>query len=143
MKDKTNMQLGLTEKRCVTVADREGLCQARGAVRNMLEAIGISSEVILAQLLTIVDELGNNILRHGGRGRLCIATARAAGRTGFRITAEDRGAGITDLPKALTPGYSEDKGMGMGLNLLRAISDDIVIANQLTGGAVIEVWKWI
>jgi len=131
------------QKRCIPISGEDGICRARTALREMLDYAEINNEIWRAQLLTIIDELGKNILRHGAAGRLCISMVQVAGRIGFRITAEDRGRGITDLDQAFTPGYSEDKGMGMGLNLLKALSDDIRIANFLSGGALIEIWKWI
>jgi len=135
--------LYLSEKRCVDISGDEDIHEARALLRAMMEEAGVANEILCAQLLTIIDELGKNILRHGGLGRLCICVIKAARHTGFRITAEDKGGGITDLDLAFTPGYSEDKGLGMGLNLLKALSDDIRIASLLSGGAFIEVWKWI
>ncbi|RUM87441.1 MAG: hypothetical protein DSZ23_05815 [Thermodesulfatator sp.] len=130
-------------EKCVPVSGEESIHDARAALRQMMEEAGVVREVIQAQLLTIVDELGRNILRHGGRGMICIAMVEVAGHRGFRLTAEDRGEGFADLELAFKPGYSQDMGMGMGLNLLKALSDDLRIASLLTGGARIEAWKWI
>ncbi len=134
--------LGLYEKRCLTITGEDGIHQARSILRLLLEKTGTRDEILEAQLLTIIDELGKNILRHGGSGRLCVAVVQASQHTGFRITAEDKGHGIADLDLAFTPGYSEDKGLGMGLNLLKALSDDLRVGSLLSGGAFIEVWKW-
>ena len=131
------------EERCTPISKKEGIYKARAILRQMMKQRGMTDEICRARLLTIIDELGKNILRHGGAGRLCLAVVRAAGHKGFRITSEDRGRGIMDLDLAFTPGYSEDRGMGMGLNLLKALSDEIRVANLLSGGALIEVWKWI
>ena len=133
----------IIEERCTGISGEEGIYKARAILRQMMEQRGLMDEICRARLLTMIDELAKNILRHGGTGRLCIAMVRAAGHTGFRITSEDRGRGIMDLGLAFTPGYSEDSGMGMGLNLVRALSDDIRVASLLSGGALIEVWKWI
>ena len=133
----------IIEKRCITISKDRGIHKARAILRQMMDRMEIADQIYHTQLLTIIDELGKNILRHGHGGKLCISVARAAGHIGFRVTAEDRGTGIKNLDLAFTPGYSEDRGMGMGLNLLKALSDDIRVANLLSGGALIEVWKWI
>ncbi len=133
----------IIEKRCAVVSKEKDIPSARALLRQIIGRTGIIDEVIEAQLLTIIDELAKNILRHGGEGKICVKVVRSSDRTGFGISAEDRGRGIADLDLALAPGYSEDRGMGMGLNLLKALSDDMTVANLLSGGAFIEVWKWI
>ena len=128
---------------CATVSKKVGLSQARKALRDLLSEVNVDNEIKVAELLTILDELGNNILRHGRKGFICISAYKKEPKLGIRMVAEDRGAGIDDLKKALRPGYSEDKGMGMGLNLLKSICDDLRIGSLLGGGAYVEVWKWI
>ncbi len=128
---------------CATVSKKVGLSQARKALRELLSEVNVNNEIKVAELLTILDELGNNILRHGRKGLICISAYKKDSKVGIRMVAEDRGAGIDDLNKALSPGYSEDRGMGMGLNLLKSICDDLRIASLLGGGAYVEVWKWI
>ena len=130
-------------KRCVTVSKKVGLSQARKALRDILSEVNVSDEIKVARLLTILDELGNNILRHGEKGLICISAYIKEDKVGIRMVAEDRGAGIEDLKRALRPGYSEDRGMGMGLNLLKSICDDLRIGSLVEGGAYVEVWKWI
>ncbi len=132
----------ITSKRCASISGEDDIAGVRALARRMLERFGLMDEVFEAQILTIIDELAKNILRHGGAGMICVEGVRQKDHTGFRITAEDSGRGIPDLDLAFSPGYSEDSGMGMGLNLLKALSDDIRVANLLSGGALIEVWKW-
>ena len=128
---------------CVEISPETGLAPARSLLRQMLREIGLENEIMRTKLLTILDELGNNILRHGKLGGLCMSVVETDGRLGIRIISEDEGAGIADMEKAFQPGFSEDHGLGMGLNLLMALADDIKIANLLKGGTYIEVWKWI
>ncbi len=130
-------------KRCATVSKKVGLSRARKTLRNLLSEVNVGDEIKVARLLTILDELGNNILRHGEKGLICISAYIKEDKVGIRMVAEDRGAGIEDLKRALRPGYSEDRGMGMGLNLLKSICDDLRIGSLLEGGAYVEVWKWI
>jgi len=133
----------IVEKRCAKIFSEEDVSRARALLRQMLERTDVRDDVLEAQLLTMIDELSKNILRHGGEGMICVKAVRTSDHIGFGITAEDRGSGISDLDLAFSPGYSEDRGMGMGLNLLRALADDMRVANLLSGGAFIEVWKWI
>ena len=63
--------------------------------------------------------------------------------SGFFIRATDSGPGIKDMEKAFMPGESEDHGLGLGLNAIRSLSDDIRVASGINGGARVDVWKWL
>ncbi len=130
-------------KRCIPVTKEVGLSLARKELRKLLDMLEVESEMRRAELLTMLDEIGNNIIRHAGNGTICISAYRVGGRVGVRLVAEDRGRGIDDLSKAFSRGFSEDNGLGMGLNLLRSLSDDVRIASLIGGGTYVEAWKWI
>lgn len=120
-----------------------GLSVARKDLRRLFEEIGLFNEIHRTIFLTILDELGNNILRHSGSGVITLTGYRLASRKGIRIVAEDKGQGIGDLTKVLRPGYSQDNGMGLGLNLIESLADDVRIASLIHGGTRVEVWKWV
>jgi len=138
--EKANIQI---VKKCVPVAKDVGLSKARKTLRELLSWLDLKNEIKHSEILTILDELGNNILRHSQGGEICITVFREGERKAIRMVAEDQGSGITDLSKVMTPGFSQDKGMGMGLNLLKALTDDLRIASLIDGGTRVEVWKWI
>jgi len=128
---------------CVPVNKTVGLAPIRSLVRCSLEEITISS-VDSAAIMTIINELGHNILRHAGRGKICFAVIGHGERLGIRITAEDSGSGIPDLAMALKPGFSRDDGLGLGLPGIRNMADDVRIASLVSGGGTfIEVLKWL
>jgi serine/threonine-protein kinase RsbT len=126
---------------CRQVDPAVGISGARALCRQAIRASGLEKETLKAELLTIVDELGHNILKYGRSGYICITVYLSSRGHLFRILAEDRGQGIRDLEKALEPGFSTGGGLGRGLNLLQALSDDVRIASLLDGGTRVEVWK--
>ncbi len=130
-------------KRCTPVSRNVGLTKARKVLRELFSWLGLKNEMKQAEALTILDELGNNILRHSQGGKICITVYQEGEKKAVRMVAEDRGTGISDLAEAMTPGFSQDKGMGMGLNLLNALADDLRVASLIDGGTRVEVWKWI
>ncbi len=137
-------EIGLVEiiRRCANVDQDVGLATARQQLRELFQELDIQNEIKQSIFLTLLDELGNNILRHGGEGTICLTGYKTGSRVGIRMVAEDRGGGIKDLAKALRPGYSEDNGLGRGLNLLESLADDVRIASLIGGGTYVEVWKW-
>ncbi len=120
-----------------------GLSKARKTLKELLSWLELENEIRQTQILTILDELGNNILRHSQGGQICMTVYREGTKRAIRMVAEDQGDGIQDLAKAMTPGFSQDRGLGMGLNLLEALGDDLRVASLIDGGTRVEVWKWI
>ena len=127
----------------VFVGSELDIPKARKELRRIFNLIGPIKEGKRAVILTILDEISKNILRHGRRGKVTIEALRREGNVGIRIIGEDEGKGISDLNKALLPGSSEDGGLGMGLNLVFKLADQVKIASIIKGGTYIEAIKWI
>ncbi len=130
------------DSNCAPVSVAAGLVPARMLARSMFRRLG-TRQPARAEILVMVNELATNIIRHGGEGEICIYPVRLGSHTGFFICARDRGPGIEDLEKALEPGRSEDGGLGLGLNTVRNLSDDLRVSSLINGGAMVEVWKWL
>ncbi len=130
------------EEFCARVSPGTGIVPARSVARSLLNRRGIG-RTGSAEILLIVNELANNIIRHGREGKICIYPVSVEGYTGFLIRATDSGPGIKDLEKAMRPGESEDNGLGLGLSAVKRIADDVRVSSMLEGGTQVEVWKWL
>ncbi len=127
---------------CAPVSRAAGLTPARVMARSQLRRLG-AGKIGRAEILVLINELATNIIRHGGSGEICMFPLATMGHSGFFIRAIDTGPGIKDLHKAMQPGHSEDNGLGMGLNAIRNLADDVRISSRINGGTQVEVWKWL
>lgn len=73
----------------------------------------------------VVTEAASNLLKHAGGGEL-IVQGRGGDRAGdwLEILALDRGAGMSDVGRCLTDGYSTAGSLGTGLGAIARLSDD-------------------
>ncbi|MEZ0328546.1 MAG: ATP-binding protein [Dissulfuribacterales bacterium] len=131
-----------SQRICAAVTPANSLSRIRTKARTLFNSLHIQKQPI-TELLTIINELGGNILRHAGRGEICVEVITQAGRLGFRIVATDSGPGIADIKKASQPGFSEDNGLGLGLSGITNLSDKVQVDNLLPHGTRVEVIKWL
>jgi len=127
---------------CAPVSRDTGLIPVRTMARSHFMRLG-TGKVGRAEMLVLINELATNIIRHGGSGEICIFPLMMGGHSGFFIRATDTGPGIKDLEKAMEPGQSEDKGLGLGLSAIKNLADDVRISSRINGGTQVEVWKWL
>ncbi len=127
---------------CAAVTPANSLSKIRTKARTLFNALHIRKQPA-TELLTIINELGKNILRHADRGEICMEVLTQEGRIGFRIVATDSGPDINNIKKAVQPGFSEDNGLGLGLSGITNLSDQVQINNLLPHGTRVEVIKWL
>jgi serine/threonine-protein kinase RsbT len=116
---------------------------ARQAAKRLALALGFAA-ADAARLEVVAAELGSNIVKHAGRGRLVLEGVYGPGGegTGLRLMALDHGPGIADLAAALRPGTSTAGTLGDGLAAVRELVDEFAAAAPPGGGTRIEVTKW-
>ncbi len=127
---------------CAPVSSGTGLIPVRAMARAHFRRLGICG-VGRSEILVIINELATNIIRHGGNGEICVFPIAIGRHSGFLIRATDTGPGISDVKRAFEPGESEDNGLGLGLNAVKNLSDDVRLSSRIGGGAQVEVWKWL
>jgi len=69
-----------------------------------------------------VTEMGTNLIKHAGNGRILCEPLAVNGERGVRVTSLDKGAGIPDVAVALQDGYSTYGSCGNGLGAVRRLS---------------------
>lgn len=121
------------------VYDEASAHMAVAAVKRAAESLRFTPERVMAAAVC-ASELATNILKYARRGVLsCMTEGDAAGRTGLRILAEDRGPGIADLQAAMSDHFSTSGTLGLGLPGVKRMSDDFAIESRPGEGLRVSV----
>jgi serine/threonine-protein kinase RsbT len=113
----------------------------RRRVRDIAELRKFDS-FATAAITTAASELARNALVHGGKGIACIDEVSDGHRLGIRIVFEDKGPGITDIPRVLAGGYTTARSMGLGLSGSKRLVDEFELQSTPGSGTKVTVTKW-
>jgi serine/threonine-protein kinase RsbT len=113
----------------------------RQAARAMAERIGLSL-VDQTKLVTAASELARNTLDHGGGGTVRLESVENGVRRGVRLTFEDNGPGIANIPDALKDGFSTANGLGLGLGGARRLVNEFAIESTPAQGTRVTISRW-
>lgn len=94
------------------------------------------------KIVTAASELARNTLEHGGGGHCRIESLEDGLRKGIRLTFEDQGPGIPDIPRALTDGFTSGGGMGLGLGGAKRLSNEFHIHSEVGKGTRVVIARW-
>jgi serine/threonine-protein kinase RsbT len=130
-----------------TARQRWGIGREADLTRLLLEARRVAEElgfgpVAASAVVTVVSELGRNILKYAGRGHVLLRPL-AAPRAGIEIVVQDRGPGIEDLDAALRDHVSTSGTLGLGLPGVRRLVDEFAIETTAGEGTTVTVRKWL
>jgi serine/threonine-protein kinase RsbT len=113
----------------------------RQTVRTWCLAIGMGL-VDLTKIVTAASEIARNTLDYGKGGSMLLEEVRDGLRAGVRLTFEDQGPGIPDIPRALSDGYTTGGGMGLGLGGTKRLVDEFSLDSTPGTGTRIAITKW-
>jgi serine/threonine-protein kinase RsbT len=113
----------------------------RQAVRAWCLSIGMGL-VDLTKIVTAASEIARNTLDYGLGGTVRLEELRDGLRAGMRLTFEDTGPGIPDIPRAMTDGYTSGSGMGLGLGGTKRLVDDFQLESTPGVGTRVAITKW-
>ena len=106
-------------------------------------AVGLAFSLVdQTKIVTAASELARNTLVHGGGGTTRIEELLDGSRRGLRLTFEDKGPGIADVPQALRDGYTSGYGLGLGLGGARRLSSEFDIASVPGQGTRVAITRW-
>lgn len=111
------------------------------ATRNLAAEYGFTDPE-QSLIATAASELATNIVRYAGKGTITIEILNEDGHPGLGIKAEDRGPGILDIEKALSPEYSTGNSLGLGLPSVQRIMDIFKIYSEPGKGTTVRSIKW-
>jgi len=106
-------------------------------------AVGLAFSLVdQTKIVTAASELARNTLVHGGGGTTRIEELLDGSRRGLRLTFEDKGPGIADVPQALRDGYTSGYGLGLGLGGARRLSSEFDITSVPGQGTRVAITRW-
>lgn len=119
----------------------EDVVRIRQVTRRWAVDLGFSL-VDQTKIVTAASELARNTFVHGGGGVTLIQDLEEGARRGLRLTFEDKGPGIADVPQALRDGYTTGSGLGLGLGGARRLSSEFDITSAPGQGTRVRITRW-
>ena len=108
----------------------------RRVLGDTLRALGVTEECA-SDILVATSEACTNALHHGGPDRR-YEVAVKIGEAACLLKVVDRGEGFD--PEDVTPAHTEAEG-GRGLELMRALVDDVSVDSAPESGTVVYLQK--
>ena len=125
----------------VELTTSEGVVTIRQRAREFALDARLSL-VDQTKLITAASELARNMVVYGGGGTVILEQLEQDGRTGVRITFDDKGPGIIDIPLALRDGYTTGGGLGLGLGGAKRLVNDFDLRSAPGEGTTIAITRW-
>ena len=123
------------------VRSSHDIVMVRQVVRSWAVDLGFNL-IEQTKIVTAASELARNTIDHGGGGTVRLQSLRDGGRTGLRLTFEDKGPGIPDMALALKDGYTTGGGLGLGLSGARRLSNEFDIESRPGEGTRVTITRW-
>jgi serine/threonine-protein kinase RsbT len=123
------------------VRREEEVVRIRQVAREWAVSLGFGL-VDQTKIVTAASELARNTVIHGGGGTVRLEALNDGPRRGLRLTFEDSGPGIPDVPLALKDGYSTGTGLGLGLGGARRLMSEFDIQSTPGQGTRVAVTRW-
>lgn len=122
--------------------DREDdIIAVRRRVRDIAEARRFDS-FATAAITTATSELARNVLVHAGKGVAIIEDIHNGIHPGIRVTFEDSGPGIPDVPRVMAGGFSTARSMGLGVSGSKRLVDEFSLDSKPGTGTKVVIVKW-
>jgi len=125
----------------IAVSEQTQVGEARRAATRLATDNGFD-EIAAGRVAIIVTELGNNLWRHAGRGRLLLGCRRSDEGCQLEVLSVDSGPGM-DVARCLRDGYSSGGTPGNGLGAVQRLSTDFSVFSAPGRGAVIVSRSWV
>ena len=125
----------------VRIGSGADIVTARKRGRELAAALGFSGSD-LTIIVTAISELAHNIIEYAATGQILLDRIEKDARLGIVVTARDEGPGISDVPRALCAGGT-DQRVSLGLPGVRSLMDDFEISSKPHHGTTVTVRKWL
>lgn len=118
----------------ITLASEHDIPLARQIARDICERLGTRA-LTQQRLLTIVSELGRNMVLYAGGGSMTLRPPTVKSRR-IVVIAVDQGPGIPNLPEIMAGQYKSRSGLGLGLLGTKRLADSFNVETGRTGTTV-------
>jgi anti-sigma regulatory factor (Ser/Thr protein kinase) len=120
------------------VTDASQVGEARRQVVGLGAAAGLDADQ-QGKLALVINELGSNLLKHGGGGELLVRPLEAPSGTptGVEVLALDRGPGMASVAECFRDGFSTAGSPGTGLGAVGRLATLVDVYSARPGGTVV------
>ena len=125
----------------IPVSEQSQVGEARRAASRLATDHDLD-EVAVGRVALIVTELGNNLWRHAGKGRLLVGCQRTDDGCRLEVISIDSGPGM-DVARCLRDGYSSGSTPGTGLGAVQRLSTHFSVFSAPDKGSVILSRTWV
>lgn len=94
------------------------------------------------KIAVVISELARNIQNYARIGHITLMACTTEPAY-FEIIANDTGPGIADIKKAMTPGYTTSRGLGVGLSGSKQLMDEFDIQSAVGLGTRVRAKKFL
>jgi serine/threonine-protein kinase RsbT len=124
------------------IGSEADIVMARRIVREAAVGLGFGITDV-TRIVTAASELTRNIYQYAGSGLMRWRPIHQAARAGLELVFADSGPGIPDVDKAMEPGFTTGRGLGMGLPGAKRLMDELTLESHVGKGTIIQVRKWL
>lgn len=97
----------------------------------------------ISEIEIVISELGMNLVKHRAvEGELVFKIIEKEVNI-FEIISRDKGPGIKDLTEAMTDGVSTSGTLGIGLSVVKRLTDEFFIDSKIGVGTTVIVKKYL
>lgn len=118
----------------IAITDRSSIGEARRAAVSAAQLLGFDEDR-RSDIGIAATELASNILQHAREGELLVCPGSEAESAWLDLTALDTGAGISDITRAMSDGYSTAGTSGQGLGAVQRLSNASSLFSSAAGVA--------
>jgi anti-sigma regulatory factor (Ser/Thr protein kinase) len=121
--------------------ERSQVGSTRRAASELAISLGFSS-VDSGKIALAITEIGTNILKHAGTGRMVLRALEQNGIPGLEILGLDSGPGMANVAASLQDGRSTAGSAGHGLGALARLSPAFEVYSQPGRGTAVRLEFW-
>jgi len=133
--------MATTRRETLRVTANDAVVSVRQSVREFAVDARLSL-VDQTKLVTAASELARNMVVYGGGGTAIIEQLDVDGRSGVRVTFEDKGPGIADIDRAMRDGFTSGGGLGLGLGGSKRLVHDFELKSEVGVGTTVVITRW-
>lgn len=133
--------MATTRRESLSVTANDAVVSVRQSVREFAVEAHLSL-VDQTKLVTAASELARNMVVYGGGGIAIIEQLEVDGRSGVRVTFEDKGPGIANIDQAMRDGFTSGGGLGLGLGGSKRLVHDFDLRSEVGVGTTVVITRW-
>ena len=111
------------------IGETSAVAEARRRARRSANAMGLNSTKV-EHVAIVATEVAQNVLRHGGGGRMLVEVFGAPSLERLHIVGHDAGPGIERVDRMLRDGETTKASPGTGLGAIKRLSDRLDIFSE-------------